>query len=73
MSMRTVIIYAEKYKPRQAVVLPHETKRVAEEADAAWVVEQGEVELPGLSKQRRLFSVIRFEKIVRVLGKEPIR
>ena len=63
--MRVVIIYAEKYKPRAAAVMKHEASAIAENADQSYVVEQGEMELPALGKQRRVFSVIRFERIIR--------
>ena len=62
---RIVTIYAERYKPRQAAAMRNQTIAIAEDADCAYVVEQGEIEIPALDKQRRVFSVIRFERIIR--------
>lgn len=63
--MRVTTIYAEKYRPRAAAVMSHEAVHIATTADQAYVVEQGEMEIPSLGKQRRVFSVIRFERIIR--------
>lgn len=62
---KVITIYGEKYKPRKVPAMPHQTVAIAQEADAAYVVEQGEMEIPSLGKQRRMFSVIRFERIIR--------
>ncbi len=61
--MRVVTIYGEKYKPRTAIER-HRAMGEAEAADACFMLEQGEMEIPSYDKQRRVYSVIRFERII---------
>ncbi len=68
---KTVTIYNERYYARANHVMPHEALAIAQEADVIYAVEQGEIEIPSLDKQRRLVCVLRFERIVRAATDEP--
>lgn len=64
-STKTITIYSEKYYTRANQVMPNEALAVAQGADVIYAVEQGEIEIPSLDKQRRMVCVLRFERIIR--------
>ncbi len=64
MSGKVVTIYAEKYHKRKAAVMGYQAAALVAEASAIYCDEQGEIEIPSLDKQRRVFSVLRIERII---------
>ncbi len=61
---RTKTIYAEKYFSRAKHVMATEAQSILDTASCIYAVEQGEIEIPDYENQRRLFVVMRFERIV---------
>ena len=62
---KTTTIYAKKYYRRKNPVVPNHASAIIAESDAIYCDEQGEIEIPSLDKQRRMFVVLRVERIVR--------
>lgn len=63
--MKRKVIYAEKYKPFSVQAMSDEISEVAANYSVAYVVEQGEIELPAsYDHQRRQFVTVRFERIL---------
>jgi hypothetical protein len=63
--MKRKTIYAEKYYKYKRAVMRNEAESLVSEAHAIYLDEQGEIEVVDFDGQRRIFAVIRLERIIR--------
>jgi hypothetical protein len=63
--MKRRVLYAEKYHRYRNVVMHDQLSAIVDDMSAAYVDEQGTVELPTLDGQERQFVVVRIERIIR--------
>ena len=61
---RVVTTYMEKYHARKVGVAYEHAKAVLDGASSVYLVERGEITIPGLDQQRRQVCTLRFERIL---------
>jgi len=69
--MKRRVLYAEKYHRYQSVVTRDQLSGIVNDMSAAYIDEQGTVELPTLDGQERQFVVVRIERIIKPESTRP--